>query len=81
MMIVQKVYYDFKNSSLYHEVVYIQRIPLILIFMTIIYSPFSKSDESLTILYWERIILPSEELTFTPKFRENPLNKTCENWA
>ena len=25
--------------------------------------------------------LPSEELTFTLKFRENPLNKTCEHWA
>ena len=23
--------------------------------------------------------LPSEELTFTPKFRENFLDKTCEN--
>ena len=25
--------------------------------------------------------LPSEELTFTLKFRESPLNKTCEHWA
>ena len=25
--------------------------------------------------------LLSEKLTFTPKLRENPLNKTCGNWA
>ena len=48
MMIVQKVHYDFENSSLYHEVVCFQCIPLILIFMTLIYLPFAKSDESLT---------------------------------
>ena len=56
MMIVQKVYYNFKNSSLYHEVVCFQRIPLILIFMTLIYLPFTKSDESLTTICWEHII-------------------------
>ena len=56
-------------------------ISLTSIFMTIVYLPFVKSNVSLTTLYWEYIILPSEELTFTPKFRENLLEKTHRNWA
>ena len=55
VMIVQKVHWIWANSLIIHEIVCIQRISLILIFMTIIYLPFAKSEVSLTILCWERI--------------------------
>ena len=55
-MIAQKVHWIWANSLIIHEIVYIQRISLILIFLTIVYLPFAKSEVSLTTLCWECII-------------------------
>ena len=69
------------NSLIIHEIVCIQKISLTLIFMTIIYCPFTKVRSIVNHLVLRVYYLPSEELTSTPKFRENLLEKTCEHWA
>ena len=80
-MIVQKVHWIWANSLIIHEIVCIQRISLILIFLTIIYLAFAKVRSIVNHLVLRVYYLPSEELTSTPKFRENLLDQTYGNWA
>ena len=81
IMIVQKVHWIWANSLIIHEIVCIQWISLTLIFLTIIYLPFAKVRSVVNHPMLRVYYLPSEELTFTLKFKESPLNKTCEHWA
>ena len=69
------------NSLIIHEIMCIQQISLTSIFLTIIYFPFAKVRSIVNHLVLRVYYLPSEELTSTPKFRENLLDKTCEHWA
>ena len=69
------------NSLIIHEIVCIQRISLIFIFLTIIYLPFAKVRSVINRPMLRVYYLPSEELTFTLKFRENLLNKIYDHWA
>ena len=80
-MIVQKVHWMWANSLIIHEIVCIQWISLILTFLTIVYLSCAKVRSIVNHLMLRVYYLPSEELTFTTKFRESPLNKTCEYWA
>ena len=66
-------------EKIYHSMMCIQRISLILIFMTLIYLPFAKVKIIINHFMLRVYYLPSEELTFIPKLRENLLNKTCGN--
>ena len=62
IMIIQKVHWIWANSLIIHEIVCIQRISLILIFLAIVYLPFTKSKVSLTTLCWECIIYQVKSL-------------------
>ena len=72
---------NWANSLIFHEIICIQQISIILIFMTLIYLPFAKVRSIVNHHMLRAYYLPNEELTFTLKFRESPLNKTCEHWA
>ena len=78
-IVVQKIHWIWANSLIIHELVCIWRISLILIFLTIIYFPFAKVRSIVNHLVLRAYYLPSEELTFTPKFRENLLDKTYKH--
>ena len=80
-MVIVKKYINLSKFIIYHEIMCIQRISLILIFMIVIYLPFVKVRIIINHLMLRVYYLPSEEITFTPKFRENLLNKTYGNWA
>ena len=69
------------NSLIIHEIMCIQQISLTLIFLTIIYFPFAKVRSIINHLMLRVYYLLSEELTSTPKFRKNLLEKTHEHWA
>ena len=66
-------------EKIHHSMMCIQRIPIILIFMTLIYLSFAKVRIIINHLMLRVYYLPSEELTFTPKLRENLRNKIYEH--